>query len=847
MRLADALGDLVDIPQFFVWRLSWLPEKKKYEKVPCYPSGSQYRMDAADPANWMPYPTAVAVLEMLRAKNDGFTYALGWWFTEDCGYWFIDLDAVIDAKGAISETAQWFLSSYPGAFSELSSSGTGMHLVGRGHVPLHGCRSNAWKGLELYTEDRGIAFALTGEAEGCADTDHSAAMAVAVPHFFPYVPIEERDSGPRPEWRGPTDDAELLRRALASVSVEGTFGKKASFKDLWECNVEKLRVAFPGDREDQPYGESEADGALAMQLAFWTGCDAPRIDRLMRQSKLVRDKWDEMRRDVTYLRYTIDRACSGVSRVLVDKEAPPPLSSVVTEESKSASDAWIERVVKAEEDELRNTVIPAIAAATDIHMLDRERLVTMVRDKFKEFQIPVTVRAVRIMLACEKQVSSEPVATEALPFVAEHVYVRRSDTFFHVGSATELTRTSFQADFNRYMPTKQNGDKEDAARWSLERWGMPTVHDMMYVPKFDPLFDYQGRKFVNLYTPASLPMLEDYTVEGISAINTFANMLQAFCGQRQDVYGWLVCWMAYNVQNPGVKVRWAPILKGVPGDGKSIMSSVLAAAMGERNVSSVGPAVVMNSGGFTDWAHGACVICMEELKMDGKNRYVIANAFKDNVTNSRVTINRKGKGLLPIINISNFVAFTNFVDAVPLEDTDRRWFVIFSPYAHIIDCAVANNVLTVKDLQAKFDQVFDLCQRHPGQVRKWLLEMTIPAWFDPNGHAPDTPEKHQMRSSGEDEAHALARQVIATGAYGVSDGVLSSACLTKAMKLVCMSEGVDMPKTSTLNKLLSDLGYTYHTLVKWRGTPHRVWVVGKIGNDEVRDRLEKTVTGNGLP
>ncbi|ATW62290.1 primase [Pseudomonas phage Psp6] len=305
--------------------------------------------------------------------------------------------------------------------------------------------------------------------------------------------------------------------------------------------------------------------------------------------------------------------------------------------------------------------------------------------------------------------------------------------------------------------------------------------------------------------------------------------------------------MAYNVQNPGVKVRWAPILKGVPGDGKSIMSSVLAAAMGERNVSSVGPAVVMNSGGFTDWAHGACVICMEELKMDGKNRYVIANAFKDNVTNSRVTINRKGKGLLPIINISNFVAFTNFVDAVPLEDTDRRWFVIFSPYAHIIDCAVANNVLTVKDLQAKFDQVFDLCQRHPGQVRKWLLEMAIPAWFDPNGHAPDTPEKHQMRSSGEDEAHALARQVIATGAYGVSDGVLSSACLTKAMKLVCMSEGVDMPKTSTLNKLLSDLGYTYHTLVKWRGTPHRVWVVGKIGNDEVRDRLEKTVTGNGLP
>jgi len=844
MRLADALGDLVDVPQFFIWRLTWLPEKQKYEKTPCYPSGSHLIMDAANPKNWMAYQTAVAVLANLRSRNDGFQYTLGWWVTEEAGYWFLDLDEVMNAEGVLSDTANWFLQALPGAFTEFSSSGRGLHIVGSGHVPEHGCKNGQWPGLELYTEDRGIAFGLTDQAEGCADVDHSNAMAYIVPHFLPWIPLEQRGSGPRPEWRGPTDDAELLRRALQSQSVEGVFGNKATFRDLWEGNVAKLRIAFP---QGEPYGESEADGALAMQLAFWTGCDAPRIERLMRQSALVRDKWDSPRRDTTYLGFTIARACSGVSRVLVDKEPPPPLTSTVDEAGKAASQNWIERIARAEEDELRNEVIPGIAADGTVGMLDRDRLAVMVKDRLKDFQIPVTITAARLMVACAKPASSEPVNPDALPFVSEHVYVRRSDTFFHVRSATELSRTSFQADFNRYMPTKQNGDKEDAARWSLERWGMPTVQDMMYVPKFDPLFTYQGRTFANLYTPESLPALEDYTAEGIEGIKTFATMLQAFCDHRQEVYGQLLAWLAYNVQNPGVKVRWAPILKGVPGDGKSIITSVLGAAMGERNVSSVGPAVVMNTGGFTDWAHGACVISMEELKMDGKQRYVIANAFKDNVTNSRITINRKGKGLLPIINISNFIAFTNFNDAVPLEENDRRWFVVFSPYSCALDCAVANNALTVKELGEKFDKVFSLCQQHPGQVRKWLTEMQIPAWFDPNGHAPDTPEKHEMRVSGEDEAHAIARQVIATGAYGVHPQVLSSACLTKAMKMVCMAEGIEIPKTSALSKMLGDLGYrAIKQQIKWRGIPHRVWVIGKIDNDSIREKLDSTVTSGEL-
>ena len=52
---------------------------------------------------------------------------------------------------------------------------------------------------------------------------------------------------------------------------------------------------------------SNADHALACILAFWTQ-DAAQIERIMRTSRLAREKWDERRPGGTYLTYTIRRA-----------------------------------------------------------------------------------------------------------------------------------------------------------------------------------------------------------------------------------------------------------------------------------------------------------------------------------------------------------------------------------------------------------------------------------------------------------------------------------------------------------------------------------------------------------
>ncbi|MGO9337273.1 MAG: phage/plasmid primase, P4 family, partial [Terracidiphilus sp.] len=101
---------------------------------------------------------------------------------------------------------------------------------------------------------------------------------------------QEWTNVPCPEWRGPTDDDELIRRALRSQSGAAAFGNKASFADLWNANEEALSHTYPA--EGRPYDASRADAALAQHLAFWTGNDCERIRRLIGESKLVREKWD---------------------------------------------------------------------------------------------------------------------------------------------------------------------------------------------------------------------------------------------------------------------------------------------------------------------------------------------------------------------------------------------------------------------------------------------------------------------------------------------------------------------------------------------------------------------------
>lgn len=323
MSLPQSLATLAQYSQFILYRLVGDPTRPgKKSKQPCdYRTGTV--TSALNPDNWTSYETAAQC-----AQQRGQGWGVGFVLTPESHLACVDLDGCLGADGQLSQVAQEAISMLPGAAVERSVSGTGLHIwCSYSELYPHKNRGN---GVELYTEKRFIALGTPmSEYEGggaTADCTMGLGGLIGL-HLLPdlntnarggVVTEQEWTTEPVLEWHGPVDDDELIRRAMQSQSASNAFGGKASFRNLWEGNADALGRAYPdGTSAGRPYDASSVDAALAQHLAFWTGKNCDRIERLMRKSALVRDKWND---HPAYLReLTVIKAVAICDQVCNDK------------------------------------------------------------------------------------------------------------------------------------------------------------------------------------------------------------------------------------------------------------------------------------------------------------------------------------------------------------------------------------------------------------------------------------------------------------------------------------------------------------------------------------------------
>lgn len=290
--LPSAFNSLSAWNQFVCWKP--VPSKTRPGKVDKFPCTADGRIiDAHDSKHWM---TAV------EACNSGLD--VGFVFTSNDPFFFIDIDGAYDGK-AWSTVATQLCAEFAGASVEVSSSGTGLHIIGQyaGDEPDHACK-NIPLHLELYTSGRFVALTGTG-VTGDAGKVCNDALGRTIDGYFSPSSDTER---PAAEWTtAPVegaypieDDNKLITKACESTSM---FGQNAPFKALWHADAEVLCQYYPDEGgQARSFDASSADAALAQHLSWWTGGDCGRIERLMRVSGLVRPKWDNHK---TYMQRTI--------------------------------------------------------------------------------------------------------------------------------------------------------------------------------------------------------------------------------------------------------------------------------------------------------------------------------------------------------------------------------------------------------------------------------------------------------------------------------------------------------------------------------------------------------------
>lgn len=280
---------LLNRKQWVMWRLETVADRPKPTKVPYSPVHG-YKASTTNPNDWSDYHTALGMAQMYGMSGVGFV------FTENDPYFFIDVDnCLIDqATATWSPLAHEFVNRFPNAYTEVSQSGTGLHIICAYTSIPEGFNSlNDQKtGLEMYWRDRFVAMTLTGN--GDVDIDYTQGIHDSIARYGRIRSDRSArwTTAPCDDWSGPTDDDELIKMALNSSSAASVFGNKASFADLWNANVERLSVSYPSD-QGKDYNASAADAALCSHLAFWTGKDCERIERLFNRSGLVRGKWTD--------------------------------------------------------------------------------------------------------------------------------------------------------------------------------------------------------------------------------------------------------------------------------------------------------------------------------------------------------------------------------------------------------------------------------------------------------------------------------------------------------------------------------------------------------------------------
>src|SRR5215207_2842951 len=267
----SASSSVYQIPEELRMSSSWVLWRKEHRDgklTKVLYQASHRRADSTAPRTWTSFEEAVEAFE-----HDDFFDGIGFVFHPDNPYCGADIDDVTE-----DEARRWI--ERFDSYTERSPSGNGFHIICKAEVPKGTNRAEG----ELYSSGR--FFTMTGDVVRDAPVREAQDAA---DEFYRFLRSNDQEPAPPAAPASTLTDAEVVR--LAEKAKNGA----------------EFSVVYRGGGQFK--SGSERDLSLASRLAFWTQ-DEAQIERIMRGSGCVREKWSKHR---TYLRDTIRKALSSLT------------------------------------------------------------------------------------------------------------------------------------------------------------------------------------------------------------------------------------------------------------------------------------------------------------------------------------------------------------------------------------------------------------------------------------------------------------------------------------------------------------------------------------------------------
>lgn len=413
---------------------------------------------------------------------------------------------------------------------------------------------------------------------------------------------------------------------------------------------------------------------------------------------------------------------------------------------------------------------------------------------------PVTVRSLFAMAKWH-------VTGPKLPnWAAGWVYNESLMEFHQITTGHSIKRGAFDAKFNREEECRAKG----CSASQLVLNSMPTVANTMFWPCDDQIITHRNLDYVNVYQKHDVVPTAAASPEAEAAVKRIVDHAHFLTSEPTEAE-LLLDFLAYVYQNPGKRVRWAILLFGMQGNGKSFWVELMKGLLGHNAGEVAGTTVSQR---FTGWAANKLFIGIEEIRVPSESKYAVMDKLKPFISNSEVNIELKGQDDRVVPNFASYMLLTNHDDALPLDDDDRRY------------CVIETQPRTKADIpeQHYFDALFGVLDHHIEAVAHYFASRPVDPKFNPDGRAPETSGKQRMMQESKSGPRLAVEEAIVELNCDVinDDFVYVGGLRDRAQD---WSSSLTLPDQRTIARQLKDMGYIKHTI----GTKHQG---PKIGGKE---------------
>jgi hypothetical protein len=617
-------GQLCKLPQWVCWR----PDKTPIDPK----TGASAKSN--DPKTWGSFAAAIKYWDAHRDKVAG----IGFVFSATDPYTGIDLDEARHPEtGEIEPYARRIIDRLP-TYAEISPSGCGFHILLIAKLPPGSRRKGR---VEMYDSLR--FFTVTGHhLEGTPATIEPCQAELEALHLEIFgKPPEDTRAAPDtsakvpPQAPGPLElsDREIIDRANQARNAD-------KFAKLWR-----------GDTSEYP-SPSEATAALLNLLAYYCGRDPAKIDRLFRQSGLMRPKWDRPQSGSTWGALEVGKAISRATEFYTPRQRTASPSPAKPKDQPKENPPP-EKKDDSEGGKIYNETI----------------------NKFNK------IHAV-VMIGGKCLVLNEVIDT--------------------VTNRPDITFSSITDFRNYYGNVKVKLPKEDggfnnipAASLWLDSQDRRQYKGIIFSPKKNK------KGYYNLYKGLNIKQKKgDW--------HLFKNhILEVIASGNVKYFNYLMKWMALLLRDPGgERPGTSIVLRGRQGSGKGIFASQFGEIISPHFLHITNPGQLV--GRFNHHLKD-CLLCFVDEGLWAGDK-MAEGVLKGMITEKYVMVEPKGKDAFLVENHIRLIVASNSEWVIPAGLEERRFFVLDVSNKYMQDYNYFKAIIDEMDNGGREAMLYDLLE-----------------------------------------------------------------------------------------------------------------------------------------